>query len=97
MLHRSLTSLLVLFLVASGCWAQEQKIAEQPKLDVSAVHELPDKEYTAKVSDTSFVAPNGERVQRLEIVLSGVTPAQVWEALSTAGGLRTFVAPVVEI
>jgi hypothetical protein len=85
--------------LAAGCAvAQEQKIAEQPKLDVSKMHEsLPDKEYTAKVGDTSFVAPNGERVQRLEIVIPKVTAKQVWEAASTSEGLRGWVAPVAEV
>jgi hypothetical protein len=62
------------------------------------MHEsLPDKDYTAKTTDTSFVAPNGERVQRLEIVIPNLTPRQVWEAVSTSEGLRSFVAPVAEV
>jgi uncharacterized protein YndB with AHSA1/START domain len=88
----------VLLLLATVVFAQEQKIAEQPKLDVSKMHEsLPDKDYTAKVTDTSFVAPGGERVQRLEIVIPKVTPQQVWEATSTSEGLRGWVAPVTDV
>ncbi len=88
----------VLLLIAGAAGAQEQKIAEQPKLDVSKMHDsLPDEEYTSKVTDASFVAPSGERVQRLEITIPNVTPRQVWEALSTSDGLRTFVAPVAEV
>lgn len=90
--------LLLLCFATSIAFAQEQKIADQPKLDVSKMHDaLPDKDYTAKTTDTSFVAPNGERVQRLEIVIPNVTPEQVWEAVSTSAGLRTFVAPVAEV
>ena len=62
-----------------------------------AVDAIPDKEYTAKVTDSSFAAPNGERVQRLEIVIPKVTPQQVWEAVSTSAGLRGWVAPVTEV
>jgi hypothetical protein len=90
-------ALAIALLVACAC-GQEQRIAEQPKLDISKMHEsLPDKDYTAKTTDTSFVAPNGERVQRLEIVIPNLTPRQVWEAVSTSEGLRSFVAPVAEV
>jgi hypothetical protein len=83
---------------AACAFAQEQKIADQPKLDVSRMHEsLPDKDYTAKTTDTSFIAPDGERVQRLEIVVPNVTTRQVWQAVSTSEGLRSFVAPVTEV
>ena len=55
----------LMLLIAATTAAQEQKIAEQPKLDVSKMHDtLPDKDFTAKTADTSFAAPNGERVQR---------------------------------
>ncbi len=97
MLARTVVALIIVT-TALTAFAQEQKISEQPKLDVSKMHDsLPDKEFTAKVNDNSFVAPNGERVQRLEIVIPGVTPAQVWEAFSTSEGLRTFVAPVTDV
>ena len=97
MTRTTTTALAIMWLVA-GAFAQEQKIAEQPKLDVSKMHEsLPDKDYTAKTTDTSFVAPNGERVQRLEIVIPNVTPRLVWEAVSTSEGLRSFVAPVTDV
>ncbi|MGI9102541.1 MAG: hypothetical protein ACR2IF_08865 [Terriglobales bacterium] len=52
-----------LLLVICG-FAQEQKIAEQPKLDVSKMHDaLPDNDYTAKAADMSYVV-DGERVLR---------------------------------
>ena len=83
--------------VTLSALAQEQKIAELPKLDISRMHEaLPDKEYTAKCTDTSFVAPGGERVQRLEILISA-TRRQVWEAVSTSEGLRGWVAPNTDV
>jgi uncharacterized protein YndB with AHSA1/START domain len=79
-------------------FAQEQKIAESNKVDVSKLHDtLPDKEYTARVTDRSFTAPDGERVLRLEIVIPNVTTKQVWEAASTSDGLRGWVAPVTEV
>jgi hypothetical protein len=90
--------LMSVVLLAVGAFAQEQKIAQEPKLDVSKLHdELPDKEYTARVTETSFAAPNGERVQRLEIIIPNVTTKQAWEAVSTSEGLRTFVAPIAEV
>lgn len=77
--------------------AQEANIAEQ-KADVSRLHDqLPDKEYTAKTTDASFTAPNGERVQRLEIIIPGVSARRVWEMVSTSEGLRSFVAPVADV
>jgi hypothetical protein len=95
---KKMIMLLVLCGALTMTAAQEQKIAEQPKFDVSKMHDaLPDKNYTAKTIETSFVAPNGERVQRLEIVIPNVTPRQVWDAVSTSAGLRTFVAPVTEV
>ncbi|MBZ5628629.1 MAG: SRPBCC domain-containing protein [Acidobacteriia bacterium] len=97
-MSRMRPAVMVVLALAAGALAQEQKIAEKPKLDVSKMHEsLPDKDYTAKTIDTSFVAPNGERVQRLEIAIPNVTPRQVWEAVSTSEGLRSFVAPVTEV
>ncbi len=76
---------------------QEQKIAERPKLDISKMHDqLPDKEYSARARDASFVAPNGERVQRLEIVVPA-TREQVWQAMSTSEGLRGWVAPNTDV
>ncbi len=89
--------LLLLVLLISSAFAQEAKIASG-KADVSKMHDaLPDKDYTAKTADSSFTAPNGERVQRLEIVIPGVSPSQVWEMVSTAQGLRAFVAPVTDV
>ncbi len=89
--------LLLLLLLISPAFAQEAKIA-QGKTDVSKMHAaLPDKEYTSRTTDASYTAPNGERVQRLEIVIPGVSPSQVWEMVSTAQGLRAFVAPVTDV
>lgn len=76
---------------------QETKI-QQGQVDVSKLHDaLPDKEYTAKTTDVSFTAPNGERVQRLEIIIPGVSAEQVWKMVSTSEGLRSFVAPVTDV
>ncbi len=95
---RTIVVAISIALLAACACAQEEKIVTQPSADISKVHEsLPDKEYTAKVVDTSFVAPSGERVQRLEIVIPNVTRNQVWQAVSTSEGLRTFVAPVAEV
>src|SRR5690242_13970257 len=89
--------LLVLLLLVSPAFAQEADVAKG-KTDVSKLHDaLPDKEYTAKTTDASFTAPNGERVQRLEIIVPGVSTAQVWEMVSTSQGLRAFVAPVTDV
>ncbi|MBI4891484.1 MAG: SRPBCC domain-containing protein [Acidobacteria bacterium] len=49
-----------------------------------------------EVKDTSFAAPNGERVQRLEIVV----PASVrecWDLVSTAEGWESWMSPHVEM
>jgi hypothetical protein len=90
-------TLLVVLLLTSMALAQEAKVA-QGKTDVSKLHDaLPDKEYTAKTTDVSFTAPNGERVQRLEIVIPGVSTAEVWQMVSTSDGLRAFVAPVTDV
>jgi hypothetical protein len=88
---------LLLLLVSPMVFAQEAKVA-QGKADVSKMHDaLPDKEFTAKTTDVSFTAPNGERVQRLEIVIAGVSAKQVWDMVSTSQGLRAFVAPVTDV
>ena len=47
-----------------------------------------------EVQDTSFRAPNGERVQRLDIIVLS-TVKDVWSAVSTSEGLMTFMAPSV--
>ena len=88
---------LLLLLISPTVFAQEAKVA-QGKADVSKMHDtLPDKEFTAKTTDVSFTAPNGERVQRLEIVIAGVSGKQVWDMVSTSQGLRAFVAPVTDV
>lgn len=91
------TLALLLLLICPMVFAQEAKVA-QGKADVSKMHDtLPDKEFTAKTTDASFTAPNGERVQRLEIVIAGVSAKQVWDMVSTSQGLRAFVAPVTDV
>jgi hypothetical protein len=91
------TLALLLLLICPIVFAQEAKVA-QGKADVSKMHDtLPDKEFTAKTTDVSFTAPNGERVQRLEIVIAGVSAKQVWDMVSTSQGLRAFVAPVTDV
>ena len=91
-----LLALTLLWLVGP-VFAQEAGAA-QGKTDVSRLHDaLPDKEYTTKVTDVSYTAPNGERVQRLEVVIPGATTEQVWKAVSTTEGLRSFVAPVTDV
>ncbi len=75
----------------------ESKV-QQGQTDVSKLHDaLPDKAFTSKTTDASFTAPNGERVQRLEIEIPGVSAQQVWEMVSTSQGLRSFVAPVTDV
>lgn len=92
----------VLLMLTCAVAAQQTKTPEskinQGQADVSKMHDaLPDKDYTAKATDISFTAPNGERVQRLEIIIPGVSPEQIWKAVSTSEGLRSFVAPVTDV
>ncbi len=47
-----------------------------------------------EVQDTSFTAPNGERVQRLDIVIPS-TVREVWTAVSSSEGWMSFMAPLV--
>ncbi len=49
-----------------------------------------------EVKDTSFVAPNGERVQRLEIVVPA-TVRECWELVSSAEGWKSWMSPNVEM
>lgn len=49
-----------------------------------------------QVEDTSYTAPGGERVQRLDIILPA-SIEEVWETISTAKGWMTFMAPHVEM
>lgn len=72
--------------------AQEQKVTDLDKLHQG----LPDQEFTAKSVDTSFVAGNGERVLRQEIMVPA-TLEEVWKAVSTSDGLREWVAPTADI
>src|SRR4051812_11840399 len=89
--------LLLLLLISPAAFGQESNVA-LGKTDITKLHdELPDKEYTAKCTDASFTAPNGERVQRLEIIIPGVSAEKVWQTVSTSDGLRAFVAPVTDV
>lgn len=94
---RRLLLLLICMLLAGVSLAQEDKAAQADKADVSKMHDaLPDKEFTARAMDTSFVTRSGERVLRQEIIVPA-TLEQVWEAVSTAEGLRTWAVPVADI
>jgi uncharacterized protein YndB with AHSA1/START domain len=48
------------------------------------------------IDDESYVSGTGERVQRLGTTLDAPVE-QVWDLLSTSNGLRSWMAPVVEI
>ena len=52
--------------------------------------------FAQEVKDTSFRAPNGERVQRLEALVPA-TLKDVWETVSTSKGWMTFMAPTVDL
>jgi hypothetical protein len=73
----------------------QKNAAEQNGMpDIAHMHDnLPDKEYTAKVANTSYVAPNGDRVLRHEVDIPA-SLADTWTAMSTSEGLRSFIAPV---
>ena len=47
-----------------------------------------------EVQDTSFTAPNGEHVQRLDIVVPS-SLKDVWAAVSSSEGWMSFMAPAV--
>lgn len=49
-----------------------------------------------EIRDTSFTAPNGERVQRLDILVPG-TVKDVWSAVSSSEGWMSFMAPAVAL
>jgi hypothetical protein len=49
-----------------------------------------------EIQDTSFKAPNGERVQRLDIVVAS-TVKDVWTVVSTSEGWMSFMAPSVAL
>lgn len=48
------------------------------------------------VKNTSYKAPNGERVQRLEIEVDA-TLEQVWNIVGSSEGWKSFMAPAVEM
>jgi hypothetical protein len=87
-----------LAMVLIGSLAAQEAGVAQGKTDISKLHDaLPDKQYTSKTTDASFIAPDGERVQRVEIVIPGVSSEKVWQAVSTSEGPSTFVAPVADV
>ena len=89
---RSSFAVCCLLLATLAVAAQEQQVT-----DVSKAHDaLPDKQYTARSVDTSFIADSRERVLRQEIVVPA-TLEQVWTAVSTSDGLREWVAPTAEV
>jgi hypothetical protein len=49
-----------------------------------------------EIKDSSFRAPNGERVQCLEIVVPA-TLQQAWEAVSSSQGWMSWMAPAVDL
>jgi uncharacterized protein YndB with AHSA1/START domain len=54
---------------------------------------FPDWRQYRDVTNSSFVEADGDRVLQLSIVVNA-TPAQVWDAFTTAEGYRAWVAPV---
>ncbi|MFB3828372.1 MAG: hypothetical protein ACE15B_16505 [Bryobacteraceae bacterium] len=49
-----------------------------------------------EIRDTSFRAPNGERVQRLEFTVPA-TLKEVWDVISTPQGWTSFAFPVLDM
>jgi uncharacterized protein YndB with AHSA1/START domain len=89
--HVVLASVLLLAAFAA---AQQNAKADVAKPDVSKMHDnLPDQQFTAKVTSTSYVAPTGERVLRHEVDVPAPL-ADVWNAMTTSEGIRSFIAPV---
>jgi uncharacterized protein YndB with AHSA1/START domain len=54
---------------------------------------FPDWRQYRDVTNSSFVEADGDRVLQLSIVVAA-SPAQVWDAFTTAEGYRAWVAPV---
>ena len=50
----------------------------------------------AAVTDTSFRAPDGSRVQQLELVVDAPV-AKVWDAFATDAGFTSWAAPVAHV
>jgi uncharacterized protein YndB with AHSA1/START domain len=57
---------------------------------------FPDWRAYRDVTNSSFVETDGDRVLQLSIVVKA-TPAQVWDAFTTAEGYRAWVAPVTKV
>src|SRR3954452_8020192 len=67
-----------------GVFGQKNAAEQNAMPDIAHMHDnLPDKEYTAKVANTSYVAPNGDRVLRHEIDIPA-SLADTWTAMSTS-------------
>lgn len=93
---RYFATILVLGMLAA-VFAGAQESAQPPAFDISKMHDnLPDKDFTAKVANTSYIAPDGERVLRHEIDIPA-SLADAWAAMTTSEGIRTFIAPVTKV
>lgn len=57
---------------------------------------FPDWRQYRDVTNSSFVEADGDRVLQLSIVVTA-SPAQVWDAFTTAEGYRAWVAPVAAV
>lgn len=57
---------------------------------------FPDWRQYRDVTNSSFVEADGDRVLQLSIVVNA-TPAQVWDAFTTAEGYRAWVAPAAAV
>lgn len=57
---------------------------------------FPDWRQYRDVTNSSFVEADGDRVLQLSIVVTA-SPAQVWDAFTTADGYRAWVAPVAAV
>ncbi len=70
-------------------------------LSLSVAHaaepaKFPDWRQYRDVTNSSFVEADGDRVLQLSIVVKA-SPAQVWDAFTTAEGYRAWVAPVAAV
>jgi uncharacterized protein YndB with AHSA1/START domain len=85
------SQLVLAFMLLLACMGSAQ---QNKAPDISTFHDnLPDKQYTAKIATTSYVAADGERVLRHELDIPAPL-ADVWTAMTTSEGIRGFIAPV---
>lgn len=87
---------LVAFILVGATRMQPQSEAEKSPAKAHVSGAGMADPYTKKVKNTSFVAPSGERVLRHEVIVDA-TLEEVWEALTTAEGLKSFMAPTVDV